>query len=425
MTISSIHADIDALSRGRRQPAPELGHDNTEAVSRLARFFRACNVSAHAALAMLMKYAVEVGYANDGQAHWPAESLRIALLGAYDLDWDRHKTWLTLTEIAGMRLHTLPLDSPEIAFYEKQLATDQAILSGASAEDRASFESLKTRWRHHHGELDQLLLHRENMLLQRESVRQDFMRRFPHYLEEREQKMQLARIEFKLDALREDPTLCGEELDERAEKHLEEAFAALGDDRRRLDYALTAGEASLAGFASQRALTEFRKRLKVLFMLLHPDRLLHVPLTDRQRTELRLIWDDCQGVNIRNASEHDLARTRELVDYSIERARAILAQAGIDIDPGLVIRGDNLEERTLWLERAILRIQRDLDILRDELKAWRDDKEIAAMSALLSQSDEQQAAQHRAMQERAADCAARIALNEEKLDRLLSMRRAS
>ncbi len=94
-----------------------------------------------------------------------------------------------------------------------------------------------------------------------------------------------------------------------------------------------------------------------------------------------------------------------MIDHCIEHARAILGQAGIDIDPGFVIQGNTFEERQLWLDRAILRLQGDIEILKDELKAWRDDKEISAMAALLYQPEQEQDKQRTAMRERAFDFA--------------------
>ena len=425
MARTLIQNDLETLAANCGHTAPELARDNTEALYSLAAFLRACNVGVFSALTMLMKLAVERGSSRDGRDSWPVETLSAALRSAYDVDWSRHRFWFALLEIAGMRLHTMSLDSPEIAYYEQQQESDQEILKGAPEFERHHYENLKAEWQQIHGELDQLLLHRENALMQREATRQAFMRRFPLHLEEQEQRVRLALAEFKLGALQENPMLTREELDELANTELAQANVRLHEDLRSMDYALTGDDASLNEISSQKAIAVFRKRLKTLFMLLHPDRLLHVPLTENQRHELRRIWDDCQAVNVKNACHYHLARSSELIESCIDRANAILAQAGIDIDPGLIIQGATLEERIVWLQKAIHRTQRDIEILRDELKAWRDDKEIAAMAALLSQSTEQQRAQHSEMRVRARELTARAESAESELSERLASRSAA
>ena len=420
MKTSRIKTDLVTLARQHERSAPELGTDPQAAVHQLAKFLLACEIGAHSALAMLMKCAVEHRLADDATGKWPVSLLTAAMTDAYGDDWSHEKLWLTLLEIAAMNLHTLPIDAGEIRFYESQQLKDDCISAGVSRADRARYEKKKKLWRKLHAELDQLVVHRENRLLQREALRQAFMREFPMYLEECDQRLRHAVAELKTAELAKNPTLSAGELDALAAGQLDEANAKLTADRRTMGYALTAGECQLEGFSNEEAYREYRKRLKTLYMLLHPDRLLHVPLTDGQRRELRELWDDCQAVNVKGAAEHELGRSAELVEYCIERARAILEHAGIDIDPGLIIRGDTLEERCLWLERAILRVQNDIEILKDELKAWRDDPELNAMIALMRQSADEKERQRAAMRERSADFAARADALEQELARKLA-----
>ncbi len=419
MNVAPIESDIATLSRNHEREAPDFAEDEATVLRLLAEFLHSCDVGEYGALTLLMKCAVERGLADDAQGKWPVSVLGEAMRSAYGANWDHEKLWLTLLEVAAMKLHTMPIDSSEVKFYEAQQDKDRTIAATVSGEAREHYERQKARWRRLHVEFDTLIMHREKTLLQREAMRQCFMRDFPMYLEERDQRLRLAMAELKLAELQKDPTLGREALDALANEKLDEASAKLGADRRTQSYALTEIETQFEGFADAKEYQKYRKRLKTLYMLLHPDRLMHFPLTENQRKELRELWDDCQSIDLRNATGRDLGRSAELIERCIEHAQAILGQAGIDIDPGFVIQGKNLEERLLWLDRAILRLQRDIEILKDELKAWRDDKEISAMAALLYQPEQEQEKQRAAMRDRTFDFATQAdALEQELCTRL-------
>ena len=405
MSASQIESDIATLSQDHKRKPPDFPADEATVLVLLAEFLRGCDVGEYGALTVLMRCATERGLADPAESRWPVRLLTKAMREAYGPAWSQEKLRLILLEAAGMKLHTLPLDSPEIEFYESQQRKDHAIAAAVSSNDREVYERRKTRWRQLHVELDDLIVHREKTLVRREALRQSFLQKFPVYVEERDQRLRLAIAELKLTELEKDPTLQAEQLAALASKKLGEAAAELNADRRSLGYALMDGENHREGFSNAEDYQEYTKRLKVLYMLLHPDRLLHCPLTDNQRRDLRDLWDDCQAIDLKDATDHDLGRSAQLIDFCIERAQAILAQAGIDIDPGLVIQGDSFEERLSWLERAIPRQQSDIEILKDELKAWRDDKELGAMAALLNQPDDEQERQRTAMRERAVDYA--------------------
>jgi hypothetical protein len=424
MQYAAIAKDIETLAREHSHAVPELAPgDAAAALQDLAQFCRDCGVGVFGALALLMKFAVERSLADPVKGSWPLKDLLPAISSAYSVGWTRDKLLLLMLEMSAMRLHTLSVSAPEIAFYEHEQCKDSLRLDDAERHTRTRYEALKTSWLDLHAELDRLILHRENVMLQREALRQSFMRAFPGYIEERDQRLRLSIAALQLKELELDPTLTRAELAQRAERAIGEARAALESDRRALGYALTAGDSRLTPFSSEEDFVRFRKLLKVLWMILHPDRLLGAPLTEAQRTELRRLWDDCRAVNVKDAPNKDLLRSTEFVEHCIERAKAILDQAGIDIDPGLVIRGNSLGERIDWLERATQRLRLDLDAARVELRAWRDDEVLRAMEALVSMAEPERERERAAMRKRTYVHSLEAEEIERRIEKLLLGRR--
>ena len=96
-----------------------------------------------------------------------------------------------------------------------------------------------------------------------------------------------------------------------------------------------------------------------------------------------------------------------MLEDNLARAQAIISQAGIDIDPCLVIRGDDLGERLTWLRHATERLERETGAVQAELQAWQADAELRAMEALVKMPPDEQRSSHAEMMERASAYAER------------------
>jgi len=399
---TTLTSDIETLIG--EQKIDKTPHSDAT-LTDMAAIGRSGGLGKYHILLLLLKHCAESNPNKTGVGKWPINLLHEALESGAKIDWPHERLQVCITEMTLMALHEVGIDSAELRFYEQEKEKAGALERAASEDVKCRYDRLHDHWLKMQAGLGEGLLFRENALVRREALRQEFMRRFGvEYLAERQQQMQVEVLQLKLSLLQESPDLTEDELEQLSAETVRRLRAQLDRDQRTLGTAFQPQNTVEPG-ATTADIEKLKTTLKRLWMLLHPDRLQHASLTDLQRGELAGIWDHCQSIkssDIAGASVGKLFRSQHELERHLERAQRILSQAGIDIDTGLVVVGETLEERIEWLESAIAALTRELHVLHQELRVWRDDPELQCMLALSGMDAAAQETEKAAMQERAA-----------------------
>jgi hypothetical protein len=194
----------------------------------------------------------------------------------------------------------------------------------------------------------------------------------------------------RLDSKLADPKLTPDQLTEKVREEEERRQKEL--TQRRIDAAIApflqkeVGGGSPVGEEAVRHMRdECRKKLREIRRLLHPNRLAHHPvyqkLTEKQKETLQVILLQALAIKPEELGfppgyvEHDL-RTPAGLDRVLEEIRAILNDAGIDVDVRWEIQGETLVQQLAWLEKETRRIEQDKMVAANEMLRLADDSEV-------------------------------------------------
>lgn len=293
----------------------------------------------------------------------------------------------------------------ELEEFSERSRTTQAMLREGSEEQKATYWKMECEWLQLHDELGDMLLGLERRRLANARIEQDFLRDFGEvFVALREAIGRLEILQKKVALLEADPELSLEELERMLAEEEKEKKESLDALRFQVEVAMyprlrmpTGGRVvSDEEFALFCA--DSKKALREIWLLLHPDRLMHNPAYDRltpaQREELSELWE--RSMRIKDEElllDHEQAGHgfRELhVLYEIlERVKKILAHAGIDTAVDLIPQGTTLPERIEWLEKEVARLEREIVMVRAQFKLIIEDEEIRWKAALLRCTPEQ------------------------------------
>jgi len=312
--------------------------------------------------------------------------------------YDREMFRLLVGEMttAGLFLHGGK--SPEVDHYIDLALRQRSTLH---AEGRALCERLmsaKDQWLRFQDELGERLLALERLRLRNAHIRRRWLSIFGagyiRFLEE-ESRLEICRRKMLLLDVNPDLTAAGLEarllkltLEEKKRLHAVRRAA----DLSRLYDLVPAGK----GWMDMEGLKMYRqdsKRiLRELYLLIHPDVLGRNPayerLTERQRAQLMKLWNE-----IMELKDEEIGFDESCIGYSyrnisilmdkLDLARAILQNAGIDIDPRLVIKGNNIPEQLEWLARSIKSLEAAILSIQAEQKVLLEDEEAREREAML------------------------------------------
>ena len=331
---------------------------------------------------------------------WPVRALHDALDQAFDDNTvgSIDELNILVMEMRLLGLDQVAADGEALEYFSKQARLTRQQASEADTPTKRRYDLRKQAWLRLNDELGELSLFREDRALRMEALRQKFMQFFAaEFLAERAQlaRMELARMALEL--LREQPDLTAAEIDER-----------LRDEIRRRSETLAAYQLSAAYGAqtalaldetdSRESLATAKQLLRKLAMLIHPDRLAELPLTDEQRQQLARIWHDTNRLRAESDESGLLRRSNDILRQNIRKAEQILEMAGIEaLDPTSTIRGTTLLERIEWLEQACEALEHRIASIQAELYVLGSDQELSYMRALLSAPESAQEEERESM----------------------------
>ena len=318
---------------------------------------------------------------------WPVRRFYDALRTAFDDEavGSIDELNMLVTEMRLLGLDQVAADSDALEFFAKQNRLTREQTLDADLPTRRRYDLGKQAWLRLNDELGELSLFREDRVLRMEALRQEFMQLFAvEFLAERSQRARLEIASMALELLRKQPDLTAAEIDEQLREEIQTRKAALAEYQLSAAYGLqTSADIDLRDAPED--LAETKLLLRKLAMLIHPDRLADLPLTNEQRQQLTRIWHDTNRLRAEGGAGGLLSRSNDVLRQNIRRAQQILEMAGIeDLDPTSTIRGSTLQERIEWLDGACEALEHRIASIQAELYVIGSDQELNFMRAMLN-----------------------------------------
>lgn len=315
------------------------------------------------------------------QAHWLPKIWALVVEQGSALGYSREQFQSVLHAMLQNGLHRAGVRSPELLSFAEQQRVELRLLMEGAPEDQARFSKCKMDWLRAHARLSAAWTLHENARLELEHLRFEALLRVgAELVAVKEEHLRLEVLKLKHKLLDEDPALTLAELEKRAQDYEGSRRAELDRQKRLTDLgALLQKQVSDATLSPQELLDYERQRKQLqlrLYRLTHDESLdLHDsrsrPFTPAQREHLREIWragwsevNDFE-LGYRSGQLGRSQRANEVLDDLCEQARAIWAEAGVDLDPLLRVAGETIHERIAWLERASAALEKEIRDLEE------------------------------------------------------------
>lgn len=302
------------------------------------------------------------------------------------------------------RMHWVATDSPELQHFKKRAVEEVVICFQGTNEERQEYWTLNLARNQLLMDLDDIFFRIESARLQNAKIHYKYLSIFGQYeVALREAKLRYFELDQKINLIQVggDP----KEVDKQIEKLKEEFFKLKSEifDSSIIKIIEIMKNPPLGLeelFGRGRPITEEEKRayiseckriLRKIWLLIHPDRLKNNPdyqrLTPEQKERLKKILNDTQKVKPEEIVDgkyiESWYRSPEALQRILDEVQSILKNAGINVDPRTEIRGDTLRERLSWLKEDIRCLEGLLESARLELHHLITDEGIQQELAIL------------------------------------------
>jgi hypothetical protein len=309
------------------------------------------------------------------------------------------------------KMHWMATDSGELNHFKEHAVEEIVVCIQGTDKERHSYWRLTQARIQLLMNLDDVYLQVEGLRLQNQATRSKYLSIFgEHEIALREASFRCYELEQKILLKRADPELSWDDLDEQIQRNLDEMRKELDELKDAAQFADLIDEknqiwgnvAQAIGFSKPLTdkdkaayIQECKKILRDIYMLIHPDRLKTDPvyekLTSEQRKELEDILHkvlEIKDTDLRPGTFIESRyRSPAVLREILDRVRSILELAGINVNPGLEIKGDTLPERLSWLEEDIKRIEGYIRSAKLELQAMMSDEDIQQKRSIISNED--------------------------------------
>ncbi|MCK5827938.1 hypothetical protein KAH43_05365 [Candidatus Bipolaricaulota bacterium] len=335
------------------------------------------------------------------------------------------------------QIHWVANDSKELDHFKRHAVAEIAVcIQGTDSEKQAY-------WRLTHAriqmlmDLDELHLNLESIRLQNEATNYKYLEVFGECeIALKEAIIRCFKLEQKILLKNANPELSWGEVDEQIRLRIEDMESSTIELKEQIENAELISrklqdlerQMQIAGSRGRSLSDEdkaaYKKRCKQILrkicILIHPDRLKNDPayekLTPEQHEELRSILDKTLKVRVEDLGVPSIYieskyRTPDALLASLDRAKYILENAGINIDPQLEIQGTTLPERVAWLEKDMELIEGYVGSAKAELLALMSNEDMQQKSTILA-SEEKHEDIKKEMQKQTAE----YLMNAEELD---------
>ena len=318
--------------------------------------------------------------------------------------YDQRTLNTLIQEMIAADLHLVENDSRELETFAERADKALELLTNSTKEEKQAFWISKSCWLQRQDELGERLLLLERRRLENANITWKWMALFGSaYVELQEQANRFDRLQLRIELYEADPDLTPEALNDLVAEKENKMHQRLEVLRMELSLAAHSGQSGSGGSVNSAELCKYRQEskriLREIWLLIHPDKLLHHPaygdLTEKQKELLRSLWH-----RIMEIRSDELGFEEGQIGYRYRSipvlldvlltAKALLTNTGIDTDVHLIVKGKTLGEQLEWLEKAIERLDREIENVQAELKALLEDPDMRDRLALMRCPLEQQ-----------------------------------
>ena len=311
-------------------------------------------------------------------------------------------------------IHLVGIDSLEMQAFIKREQKSSELVQNASKEVEEEFWIVKNDWMQCHEEMGNLLMLTEQIRLKNAHIKWEFMLVFgKEYFELKTESIRYDKIKLKVELFDSLQVSTMEELEQMVAEIETNMDMELTNLRMEILLApclhKTECETTIISPGELgKHHKECKRILREIWLLAHPDRLMNQKayenLTESQQQKLKELWNKAMRIRPMEIGFQDSQfgytyRSSLVLEEILISIKAILENAGIDTDINLIIKGETLKDQLAWIKNSIEKLDREIEIVRAEIKALIENKDIAKKAALLATSPAQQEIAKKEMQE--------------------------
>lgn len=312
----------------------------------------------------------------------------------------------TLIEsMIGQGLHWLMITDPALDKCAEDEARRLNDLRQGTNEQQEEFWIQRCIWNQKGMQLGEIAVLLENLRLNNAQVNHEWRRKFGEIelqLQEQICRFEIAGLRVQLKQI--EPNLSPEKLELKVMEEKDKRDEKLDDLRTKviIGGCFPSPEEIRGGApVDSQKIAEDQKRIKRLLtkvrLMIHPDKLdlnpVYKKFTEREKEEVRSIMLEAMDVSLdelgipKGFYGHDF-RTEQGLLRVLDRLETIFENAGMEVNPDLVIKGDTIADQIAYLKREIAFVEKDIAACKSELAALSKDPEIQRKQDILNATDQ-------------------------------------
>ncbi|MBS7526879.1 hypothetical protein KHM83_09335 [Fusibacter paucivorans] len=285
-----------------------------------------------------------------------------------------------MKHILTSRIYLFGTETIEIEQFSQDRAKELAIENQNNRTVVIQYEALKMQWLNKLTELDNLLLSMEKLRLTIAQTKQQWMAEFGEsYIDILDRRQKLNRRRDYLQIKDDEPHLTEAEINQKIlqrEKASKQKIAAAKDSFR---WAMTLKQYAGINLHSEmpsekeqkQYLYAYKKCLREIYLKTHPDAMLNHAFTKEQVKVLEALYKET--IVIRDQELAYDTRSLMVLEDILERVKLIWRHMGIDIEPEVVLEGndlnslsDDIGKKTDAIEKKETQIKNEMFLLAND-----------------------------------------------------------
>ena len=303
---------------------------------------------------------------------------------------DKFETLINQMIISNM--HLFAQESHELKVFIERETKEKELLKGASEADEEELWVKKRSFIETKRELSEHLLNRENQRLENANINNKFLKTFgEYYVPLVEAKNEHDSLRRRVDIKKANLELSEEEVNNeeaKIRKEQEENLKKLKEDIAFAEISSLA--VSDKNYATPEEIAEYdkaqKKVLRDICKLTHPDSIGNEKFTPNQLKRIDEFYK--KAIEIHKSEIGSSRRSLSILVDIRDSVKRLWESMGVDIDEDLIIQKDTLEEQLNLLEESIVRIERTIKTIKEELFILLNDPDIREKHASMSSPEQ-------------------------------------
>ena len=289
-------------------------------------------------------------------------------------------------------MHLFAQDSHELKVFIEKEKKEKDLLKGASEADKEELWIKNRSLYEVKREQSELLFNRENQRLENANINNKFLKTFgKDYVPLVETMNVHDSLQRRIDIKKENLELSEEEVNNEEAKMRKEQEENLEKLKEDIAFAEISGLAvSDKNYATPEEIVEYdkaqKKVLRDICKLTHPDSIGNENFTPNQLKRIDEFYK--KAIEIHKSEIGYEERSLSILVDICDSVKRLWESMGVDIDEDLIIQRDTLEEQLNLLEESIVRIERTIKTIKEELFILLNDPDIREKHASMSSPEQ-------------------------------------